>query len=123
MKRNTLYFTLIIVLGSVIILTLIVSAIILCFCDNCSTIPSGIIAIGSTAVGGLAGLLVNSSLPNDPVIKTTDDLFKEADELNEKAWETIKQKENDEAAEKLRQLRIKKLRRILGDDFEGDNSK
>jgi hypothetical protein len=105
-----LYFTLIIILGVIVVVSIIAGVFVVCFCDNCTEIPSGLIAIGSAAVGGLAGLLTNKTLPS---IKTPQELIDESDELFMKGVSGIK---DESEADKLRELRRKKLERILGKD-------
>jgi hypothetical protein len=56
-----IYRLTIIALGLVILSVLGITAYIICNCENDCEIPSGLIAIGATAVGALAGLISMSN--------------------------------------------------------------
>lgn len=56
-----IYRLTIIALGLVILVVLGITAYIICNCENDCEIPSGLIAIGATAVGALAGLISMSN--------------------------------------------------------------
>ena len=51
-----IYRLAIIILGLIVLLVLVLSAHLICCCDS-KEVPSGIIAIGATSVGALAGLI------------------------------------------------------------------
>lgn len=59
-----IYRIVVIALGTIILSVVFSSLIVFCCCGNCKEIPSGIIAIGSTAVGALAGMIAIQNKKN-----------------------------------------------------------
>ena len=57
MTDKWIYRIVVIALATIILSVVFSSLIVFCSCNNCKEIPSGIIAIGSTAVGALAGMI------------------------------------------------------------------